>query len=1007
MISRTLRLWIAQSESWHTFVDFQLPIENQADYPFLKQPDDFYISVFGKMFDVVSEEEPSEDRQNQLLAVAKGLEIYSLRETAKEFHGVNQAKNMLYVAALYYLADYTASAYILARLFSTSDYGETIDRFLSSFLRRDLDESNPLTVLLTHFLQTGDPSHLRDLQHAIHSNLSVIENTDPGAFISYKIAEVLLGNFAENNIWKDIQGNTDASIPVEQWNRFIQKGLQKEPSVWSFFPSQRRALQCGILSADTRCFSMQMPTSAGKTAICELIILNHILRHGGKVLFLAPFRALASELKSGFSRRLSDLGISSKTIYGGNMPTQEERDAIQDVQVLIATPEKFMAMESVLPDVYNIFSLVICDEGHLLDDSNRGLSYELLLAKFKAQSMEASMRFVFLSAIIPNIEEINEWLDGSSDSVVRSDYRPTELDFAYLHETSKRNFMLDVNPSKPRPYNYQLNNFLTKRDFTYINPLTRRTNTYSTDSGKSRSVASALQATVSGAVALFSPQKKGHRGVEGLAEEVIEQLGTLLLPKPIDLADSSKVEHLREYFSRIFGDDYLLTKLVSYGVLFHHGDLPQDVREVIEDTVRLSQIRLILCTNTLAEGVNLPIKTVVVHSTQRYNSKNKAWESLKIRDLKNLFGRAGRAGKETKGLVIVVDPKDRAIVAKVMQNEGNEPANGHLFSLIRYIDQFVRERRLVIDNRLLEKQNESFLRILDSIDTSIINLLSEEVDVPDLQHHIESLMKNTFAYHQGNEDQRETLHNIFVQRGNRLEVYVANGQFKVMKSSGSDLRFYEMVKDILDLEDEVWTSTDSPTNQAWNDHLFTVLFSLPQMLAWIDEFNDAHANRGFAIDHDVLKKIVILWMEGKWYKEIAREIHADVDGLLTVFSSIIGSRIQLFASRTIRITNLLLEESGIEISPVVRDWSLYVSYGLQQKRELDLTEVGFTDRDAVITLCKWLNENDVDYFTLEELRRELRQLKERILQDLKNQLTFISYEKLKNQLEMLNHRYVF
>ncbi len=335
MISRTLRLWIAQSESWHTFVDFQLPIENQADYPFLKQPQDFYISTFGKMFDVINEEEPSEDRKNQLLAIAKGLEIYSLRETAKEFHGVNRPKNMLYVAALYYLADYTASAYILARLFSTNDYGDSIDRFLSSFLRRDLGESNPLTVLLTQFLETGERSHLHDLRHAIRSDLSVVENTNPDAFISYKIAEVLLENFTDNNIWQDIQGNTDALISLEEWKRFIQKGLQKEPPVWSFFPSQRKALQYGILSDDTRCFSMQMPTSAGKTAICELIILNHILRRRGKILFLAPFRALASELKSGFSRRLSDLGITSKTIYGGNMPTQEERDAIQDVQVLI------------------------------------------------------------------------------------------------------------------------------------------------------------------------------------------------------------------------------------------------------------------------------------------------------------------------------------------------------------------------------------------------------------------------------------------------------------------------------------------------------------------------------------------------------------------------------------------------------------------------------------------------------------------------------------------------
>lgn len=494
-------------------MDFKLPIENQANYPFLRQPQDFYISVFGNMFDLLSASTPVEERKESLLAIAKGLEIYSLRETANAFHGVNIPKNMLYVAALYYLADYAASACILARMFPIDVYATAIDRFVSSFLRRELGDSNRLTDKLRRYLHTGNQTEMLGLLDTVRSELSVVENTNPDAFISYKVADVLLSNFAENNVWQDIQANTDKLVPIERWNHFIEQELDRVPPVWSFFPSQRAALHGGILAADTQCFSMQMPTSAGKTAICELIILNHILRNGGKVLFLAPFRALASELKSGFSRRLADLGLTSKTIYGGNVPTQEEKEAIQNVHVLIATPEKFMAIENVLPDAYNLFSLIICDEGHLLDDETRGLSYELLLAKFRAQSKDTPRRFIFLSAIIPNIDEINEWLDGDEESVIRSDYRPTELELAYLEQTTNRNFMLNVNPHRPRPYNYQLNNFLTSRDFTYQNPRTGRSNTYSANTGKSRTVATALQATVAGIVALFAPQKRGNSGM--------------------------------------------------------------------------------------------------------------------------------------------------------------------------------------------------------------------------------------------------------------------------------------------------------------------------------------------------------------------------------------------------------------------------------------------------------------------------------------------------------------
>lgn len=94
--------------------------------------------------------------------------------------------------------------------------------------------------------------------------------------------------------------------------------------------------------------------------------------------------------------------------------------------------------------------------------------------------------------------------------------------------------------------------------------------------------------------------------------------------------------------------------------------------------------------------------------------------------------------------------------------------------------------------------------------------------------NIERLLQSTFAFHQGNDDQRDTLKTIFVQRGHRVETYVANGQFKVIKRSGSDLRFYELIKDKLELENDVWVTTDTPTAEAWIDHIFRLCFRYPK-----------------------------------------------------------------------------------------------------------------------------------------------------------------------------------
>lgn len=179
------------------------------------------------------------------------------------------------------------------------------------------------------------------------------------------------------------------------------------------------------------------------------------------------------------------------------------------------------------------------------------------------------------------------------------------------------------------------------------------------------------------------------------------------------------------------------------------------------------------------------------------------------------------------------------------------------------------------------------------------------------------------------------------------------------------------------------------------------VFSLPQIIAFISEWNE---NRRIPLTADVLKRITKLWLSGRWYADIADEVGTNVDDLLPIFSSVLGSHLQIHASRTIRVASLLLEQANIEITPVLLNWPLYLTYGLQHKRELDLTEVGLTDRDAVIALGEWLNSSGFVHDSTDGLRRELVRLRGDILQDLQEQMTVISFEKLQRQMELLNHR---
>lgn len=998
-LGKNLKLWIAQSESWHTFVDFKLPEEHIARYTFLDRADDFYIALFVKLFDILKEPNFKNNKRD-LLAVAKGLEIYSLENTGNKFKGVNYYENILYAASLYYLADYSASAWLLANLFLSEEYTLDIDKFIWCFLSRNLQvDNNTYVSQFSEYLHSGDITILDNIQETFSHKTTKVLRDSPHEYIPYELAGYLLKRFYENNIWVDLLRQNHHV--QEKWKKYIEKNITRKPPVWDFFPSQREAIDKGVLK-ENKTFSFQMPTSAGKTALCELIIYNEkIMNPATKILFLAPFRALASELKSGFSKKLAELGIKSKTIYGGNIATQDEKNVIQEIDLLISTPEKFMAMESLISNIYDLFQIIICDEGHLLDNEQRGLSYELLLSRFRSIS-EDKKRFIFLSAIIPNIEEINNWLGGDQTSLVKSDYRPTDLSFAFLEQQDNTTYYLNVNPTLTIPDNYKIFKFLTKDDFQYTNYLTNRKKIYPFNIVKVKTVASSLKAIPSGTVALFTPQKGGKGGVSDLANELIKQVQILSFPKPIDFSDRTKVALMKEYFHKLFGDEYLLTKLISYGAAFHHGDLPQDVRELIEDALREEVIRLVICTNTLAEGVNLPIRTIVVHSTKRFDGK--FFVDMNIRDLKNIIGRAGRACKETKGFIIITNPTDFDTATKVIKDEGGGKVTGFLYNIVHAIAKFIQKERLGLSNEIFEQQSEWFKQLIDSIDISLLSLMAEEITLEQLTKQIDILAKQTFAFQQVTDTEKEVLNNIFFLRGEALKPYIESKEYKIIKKSGTSTRLYRNVLEAVNFEDELWITTNDPLAEKWLLFIKDTVLSLPQIKSKIDEFNNRNRTN---ITSDNIIQIIKLWIEGCVYKEISDQIQIEIDALLKLFFSLIGFQIQNIISSIIRIIENKVAEKDKHLSETLANCPLYLLYGLKNKLQLDLVELGFTNRIGIIALSEEIESKGFNYSELKQLRTYIKQNSNKLFEIIRHSVPQIAYEKLQENIDYLKQKNIY
>lgn len=388
------------------------------------------------------------------------------------------------------------------------------------------------------------------------------------------------------------------------WTPLINSFIDRKPSTWEFFPSQIQAIERGLLG-NAESYSLQMPTGAGKTTLCETLLYWHLKRNPTHVaIMMVPYRSLASELRNSLVRQLNRLGIAARCAYGGTIPSGDEVHGLDHINALIATPESLSGILSADPAFAQRISLVICDEGHLLDSSGRGIGLELLLARMKAR-LANPIRFVFMSAIIPNIEEINAWLGGDENTVIRSTYRPAIAEFSVLRSSGtgvNKSVRLDMHPHAQQRH-YAIHGFLDRSSFQYVNPQTGRTKTYTFTSTKTLAVGAARKVLSMGTTAIFAANKRGNQGAIGLAEELIKQLECPLpLPRPVDYADIETLRTRVDYLETEFGAGWIGAMSLRNGAVLHHGDIPQETREVLEQLLRERRIQLVICTSTLAEG---------------------------------------------------------------------------------------------------------------------------------------------------------------------------------------------------------------------------------------------------------------------------------------------------------------------------------------------------------------------------------------------------------------------
>ena len=931
----TLGRWIADAETQYAIEDFQLT-EHLRELEYLDdRTTDLYYSLVGELFDMVRD-----GSGDALDWAALGR---ALDSASRGLHDGARDDALFFSAVAFYLGGYPASAVLTMRRTNPQSWDADIQRAAHELLTRSTSPVSVSIRALVGAVRSGDVDFVDSaVSEAADAAAEALE-TGPEEWVAHRLYSVLVQKFQQTNLRAVLPDGTTA-----RWNPLVESFLDRRQPVWDFFPSQIEAIDAGLL-ASGESYALQMPTGAGKTALTETLIFDHLTRAPESMaILLVPYRALARELRGSVGRHLTAMGLRSRTVYGGTVPGVEESEDLEDVRVIIATPEALTGLVGAHPELLEAISLVVCDEGHLLDSDARGVGLELLLARLKART--PSPRIVFVSAIVPNVEEINTWLGGSDSTVVRSTYRPSIAEFAVLRPTgtgARTNVGLELHEPSTSVPSHTLPGFLSPSDFRFTNPGTRRLNTYTYTSTKTRAVAAARKALALGPVAIFATEKDGDRGVVGLANELLKQIDSGLdLPMPMDYVDNAGlVDAAVAYLSREFGDDWVGTKSLRAGAIVHHGDVPQETREVLEELVSDRHVPMVMCTSTLAEGVNLPLRTMVLYSVRR-RTDGSAPEAMLARDIKNLVGRAGRAGSSTRGLVLCANPDDWEAVVPVAEGQPGEAVDGALINLIRQLERALARAQVPLSNGVLEADSP-FFSLVDGIDSALIELIRDELGEDEFVRIAESLAAETFAAEKASAAERGLLDSVFRLRARRLLDLRSSGRLELARVTSARPRLVDRVIDELVPRYTAWDSVDSPVDPELLGLFVTWAFEQPGFR------QDAETQYRRADVPDLpgsLTSLVAAWLEGRSFAEIAARAGVDIDVLLRIHAKLVLFDLVTLVEQTVALIRQHVADTGGTLSPVIAGFPDFLRFGVSTPAARELMARGLRHRLAAVEL---------------------------------------------------------
>ena len=866
-------------------------------------------------------------------------------------------------AAAYFLSDNFGSAKVLcSEYFERNDPDATTpQKIMGNFLgylllNRELHINNETPTgkklccsLLAYYTSGKKPEEIQNILLEYRKEVYAHDNPMEIYFVDILYAVVIVA--LSRSAWSLLPRYSGLDLSL--WSDYLKS--QNAPRM--LWPAQQLIGEKGILSGQSGI--VQLPTGVGKTKSIELIIRSSFASNRATTaIIVAPLRALCNEIANDMISAFGDEALVNQ--FSDVLEDDFSLEIFLDLKpkVLICTPEKFSYIIHHQTDFLDAIGLYIFDEGHMFDDGSRGAVYELLISEIR-EHISTEDQVLILSAVLSNAEQIQKWLFGEG-GVLAADpnIKATPKTVGFASKTTDIHYYSDDSTQEdfyvPRSIEVvPLQKRRKERKQRYFPELT---------DAKDIAIYYANKLCKNGGTAIFANRAST---VQTIINRIIE-----LKDRRYELSEikrssnAEEMNRLAQLMSVYYGIQHPYTIACHLGVVPHYSNLPNGLRLAVEYAFREKDLRLVVCTSTLAQGVNIPIKYLFMTSFMV------ARNSMQIRSFQNLMGRTARSGMYTEGSVIITDPRlfdnknDRRNggnyrwrdCVRMFDSSAAEPCGSSILSLVQdiIIDYEISASGTWVAQYIIDHYNdpicfeqcaieiskdvheeypqkntynieESMMTrksIVEAIENHLCFVFSNDENADKETVGID-ICKGTLAYFMADDNEKNLLEKIF-----------AAITLKISELEYSQVKNYAKAMSGINLSSliEKWISENHLTQQSYtNEQLIKML---------IDFFLETHSLKK---QPDFFADICQMWLDGCSFAEMNQRTSLPIASLEDICSKSVSYELSFFTGSIIDIIEINEEDI---VNPLQKLLLLQkrIKYGVKTETAVSICEKVFNDR---------------------------------------------------------------